>query len=41
VTTFYNGEQMLKPFERMNVDISCLGNHELDMGIKQAELLVG
>ena len=33
VTTFYDGEQMVKPFERMNVDISCLGNHELDMGI--------
>ena len=33
LSTYYEGEQMIKPFNRLNVDISCLGNHELDNGI--------
>ena len=33
LSTFFNGKQMLKPFERMNVDVSCLGNHELEIGM--------
>lgn len=32
---------MLYPFERFGVDISCLGNHELDMGIEHAKQLIG
>ena len=24
---------MVKPFERLNIDVSCLGNHELEIGI--------
>lgn len=31
---------MLYPFERFGVDISCLGNHELDMGIEHAQNLI-
>jgi 5'-nucleotidase len=31
---------MVKPFETLNVDISCLGNHELDHGLKCAEDLM-
>lgn len=31
---------MLMPFERMNVDISCLGNHELDKGLPLAKKLI-
>ena len=27
---------MVAPFNRMNVDISCIGNHELDHGIEVA-----
>ena len=27
---------MIVPFNRLNVDISCLGNHELDLGIEHA-----
>ena len=30
LSTFYNGEQMILPFNRLNTNISCLGNHELD-----------
>ena len=25
---------MIEPFNRMNVDISCIGNHDFDHGIK-------
>lgn len=32
---------MVYPFEQFNVDISCLGNHELDMGIEHAVNLIG
>ena len=27
---------MLMPFETFNVDVNCLGNHELDNGIEAA-----
>jgi len=27
---------MIFPFEKMNVDVSCIGNHELDNGIDHA-----
>lgn len=31
---------MIIPFNRMNVDVSCLGNHELDGGIDLAHKLI-
>ena len=31
---------MIMPFERLNVDVSCLGNHELDHGLKTAKELL-
>ena len=31
---------MILPFNRLNVDISCLGNHELDHGIDKAKELI-
>ena len=31
---------MVKPFEKLNVDVSCLGNHELDHGIENAMKLM-
>ena len=31
---------MVFPFEQLNVDVSCLGNHELDLGIDKAEELI-
>ena len=31
---------MVMPFEQLNVDISCLGNHELDHGMDQAIALM-
>ena len=31
---------MIYPFEQFNVNISCLGNHELDRGIEHAELML-
>ena len=31
---------MIKPFNRMNVDVSCLGNHELETGIEEAVNLI-
>ena len=40
LSTYYEGEQMIKPFNRLNVDISCLGNHELDNGIEKCAELI-
>ena len=40
LSNFYKGKQMIKPFNRMNVDISCLGNHELDNGCENAKQLI-
>ena len=40
VSTYYEGEQMVKPFNMMNVDISCLGNHELDKGLPKGKQLI-
>jgi|TARA_B110000285_G_C15097596_1_gene603022 5'-nucleotidase len=31
---------MILPFNRMNVDVSCLGNHELDISIERAMELI-
>lgn len=31
---------MVFPFEQFDVNISCLGNHELDMGIDHAKTLI-
>ena len=31
---------MILPFEKLNVDVSCLGNHELDHGIEKCEELM-
>ena len=36
VSTHFEGEQMIFPFETLNVDINCLGNHELDHGMDTA-----
>ena len=40
VSTKFEGQQMIYPFEQFNVDISCLGNHELDMGIEHGNNLI-
>jgi len=40
LSTYFEGEQMIMPFERLNVDVSCLGNHELDHGLKTAKELL-
>ncbi len=31
---------MILPFEKLNVDVSCLGNHELDLGIEKCQELL-
>lgn len=35
ISTMYEGEQMVMPFNRMEVDVACFGNHDLDFGINQ------
>lgn len=40
LSTYFEGEQMILPFNRMNVDVSCLGNHELDISIERAMELI-
>lgn len=36
MSTHFFGEQMIVPFNSFNVDVSCVGNHEVDMGIEHA-----
>ena len=36
----FKGEQMLKVFNRLNVKVSCLGNHDTDLGIKRMKELI-
>jgi len=31
---------MIWPFNQMNVDIACLGNHEMEMGLEKARELI-
>ena len=31
---------MVRPFETLNVDVCCLGNHELELGIEPAVALM-
>ena len=31
---------MMKPFLGLNIDVSCVGNHEIDYGIEKAEQLI-
>ena len=31
---------MIFPFDKLNVDVSCVGNHELDKGIDKASELI-
>lgn len=40
LSTHFNGEQMVMPFNQLNVDVSCVGNHELDMGIEHGKKLI-
>ena len=40
LSTFFDGRQMIKPFQRMNVDVSCLGNHELEIGIEHGAMMI-
>jgi 2',3'-cyclic-nucleotide 2'-phosphodiesterase (5'-nucleotidase family) len=40
LSTRFRGKQMIYPFEQFNVNISCLGNHELDRGIEHAESML-
>ena len=35
ISTMFEGEQMVLPFNRMQVDVACVGNHDLDFGIEQ------
>lgn len=36
LSSHFYGEQMIMPFNELNVDVSCIGNHELDGGIDHA-----
>ena len=40
LSTIFEGHQMIFPFDKLNVDVSCVGNHELDKGIDKASELI-
>jgi 5'-nucleotidase len=33
LSTFFKGSQLVEVFNRLNVKVTCLGNHDLDHGI--------
>lgn len=39
-STIFRGEQLIGPINRCDVDVACLGNHDLDFGIEQAQRLI-
>ena len=40
MSTMFDGEQMVAPFNLMNPSVSCLGNHGLDHGYETAKKLI-
>jgi len=40
LSRFYAGEQMIEIFNRLNVRVSCLGNHDMDYGLEKMEQLI-
>jgi 5'-nucleotidase len=40
LSTHFGGEQMVEVFNTLNVSVSCLGNHDTDMGLKQMSHLI-
>ncbi len=33
LSTFFKGSQIIEVFNRLNVKVTCLGNHDTDLGI--------
>ena len=40
MSTYFEGEQMVDILNMLNVDVACLGNHELDWGINHCKMLM-
>ena len=40
LAAFFRGEQMIDVFNRLKVDVSCLGNHETDFGLARMRELI-
>ena len=40
ISTHFKGEQMVEVYKKLNVKVSCLGNHDTDYGLaKMSELI--
>ena len=40
ISTVFEGQQLVEPFNAMKVDAAVIGNHELDFGISRLEEIV-
>jgi 5'-nucleotidase len=40
LSIYFKGDQMIEFYKRINVKVSCLGNHDLDYGIAKMQELV-
>ena len=40
ISTIFEGEQMIPSFNACNVDVACIGNHDLDFGINQMDAII-
>ena len=39
-SNFFKGQQFIKPLNQLNVDVACVGNHDLDFGTDHLKMLV-
>ena len=37
ISSMFEGEQMVPSFNKCNVEVACIGNHDLDFGIEQMD----
>jgi 5'-nucleotidase len=35
LSSYFKGEQMIAVFNRLNIKVSCLGNHDTDFGLEK------
>ena len=40
LSTFFKGSQIIEVFNRLNVAVTCLGNHDTDFGIEKMKELI-
>ena len=40
LSTYFKGQQIIAVFNRLNVSVTCLGNHDTDFGLETMTALI-